>query len=176
MSRHAEVGRKAMKQPPDMPWILNCLRPPALYTRFLVMHRLGLRDEDAVSKLVELGFLEPLGKLPRYSWWNALGKRPLPLAHTSTAPLEPHGSLTVVPSLANEGTTVRLRCGPRDGRVEAAYSWNWTGPRGSRLQPGVAHPRLGRERGRLDARWRCRAAGSDLPLLPPAHARRHRPD
>ncbi len=51
-----------MKQPPDVPWILNCVRPPALYTRFLVVHRLGLRDEDAVSQLVERGLLEPLGQ------------------------------------------------------------------------------------------------------------------
>ena len=36
----------------------------------------------------------------------------------SVAPPEPHRSLTVVPSIRIEGTTVRLRWGPREGLVQ----------------------------------------------------------
>jgi hypothetical protein len=50
-----------MKQPREMPWILAARRLPGLYTREDVKNRLGLRDVDAVSKLVEAGLLKLLG-------------------------------------------------------------------------------------------------------------------
>jgi hypothetical protein len=50
-----------MKEPREMPWILNCLRTPALYRRGDVMQRLGLRDEDEVSQIVKLRLIAPLG-------------------------------------------------------------------------------------------------------------------
>jgi hypothetical protein len=44
-----------------MPWILGARRLPGLYTREDVKNRLGLRDVDAVSKIVEAGLLKLLG-------------------------------------------------------------------------------------------------------------------
>lgn len=55
-----------------MPWILNCCRLPGLYTREDVRNRLGLRDDDAVSKIVKAKLIRPLGnrqgKQQMYFW------------------------------------------------------------------------------------------------------------
>ena len=56
--------------------------------------------------------------LVRGNGGNSVPYRPL----ISVAPSERHRSLTVVPSIWIEGTTVRLRGGPRDGLV-GAPSW-----------------------------------------------------
>jgi hypothetical protein len=50
-----------MKQGREAPWILTCRRPPALFTRSEVKDRLGLHDEDAVSKIVKARLLPFLG-------------------------------------------------------------------------------------------------------------------
>ena len=44
-----------------MPWILQCARIPALYTRAQVQDRVGLRNEDDVSRLVQARLLPALG-------------------------------------------------------------------------------------------------------------------
>jgi hypothetical protein len=49
--------------------------------------------------------------LIRWNGWRSVPYRPL-------IPRQPHLSLTVVPSIWIEGTTVRLRHGPRDGLVQ----------------------------------------------------------
>ena len=61
MGRKQSSSKEYMKEPREMPWILNCLRPPALYKRGDVMRRLGFRDEDEVSKIVRLRLIAPLG-------------------------------------------------------------------------------------------------------------------